>query len=64
MEDEEALQTSALISQFTDAIENNVNNLLAYGVVTTGVVVGSILLASDQLLWVEQLSVCAGSNLI
>eukprot|EP00882_Tetradesmus_deserticola_P017904 GHRQ01019207.1.p1 GENE.GHRQ01019207.1~~GHRQ01019207.1.p1 ORF type:complete len:185 (+),score=11.07 GHRQ01019207.1:953-1507(+) len=34
------------------------------GVMATGKVVGSVLLAGDQLLWVEQLPVGAGANLI
>jgi len=37
---------------------------LTNGVVAAGVVVGSILLASDQLLRVEELSVGAGAHLI
>ena len=57
MEDEESLETSALISQFPDSVQAKVNNLLADGVVTTSVVVGSILLSSDELFGVEELSV-------
>eukprot|EP00916_Digyalum_oweni_P009708 GHVL01016352.1.p1 GENE.GHVL01016352.1~~GHVL01016352.1.p1 ORF type:complete len:468 (-),score=45.07 GHVL01016352.1:77-1480(-) len=64
VEDEEALQTGALVSQLADSVENQVNDLLADGVVATGVVVGSILLAGDQLLGVEQLTVGAGADLI
>lgn len=61
---QEALQTCALVSQFANAVKNQVDNLLANGVVATSVVVGSIFFAGDQLLWVEQLSVCASTNLI
>jgi hypothetical protein len=50
MEDEETLETSALVSQLSDAVQNQINNLFADGVVATGVVVGSIFLSSDQLL--------------
>merc|ERR1711976_406661 len=64
VEDEEALQTSALISQLADPVQDKIHNLLANGVVTTGIVVGSILLASDQLLRVEQLAVGASADLI
>ena len=64
VEDEESLKTSALISQLPDSVKDEVNNFLANSVVTTGVVVGSILLTSDELLWVEQLSVGASSDLI
>ena len=49
MEDEETLETSARFSQLPDPVKNQVNDLLANGVVTPGVVVGGVLLASDQL---------------
>ena len=45
-------------------VQHQVNDLLANSVVTTGVVVGGILLARDQLLWVEQLAVRASAYLI
>jgi hypothetical protein len=64
VEDEEALETSAVVSQLANTVEGEVNNFLANGVVTTGVVVGSILLAGDQLFGVEQLAVSASADLI
>ena len=64
MEDEESLETCALICQLSDSVQDQVHNLLAHSVVTSGIIVGSILLASHQLLRVEQLSVGAGSDLI
>ena len=64
VEDEESLETSALIGELSDSVEAEVNNLLTDGVVTTGEVVGGILLTGDKLLWVEELSVGAGSDLI
>ena len=64
MEDEEALETSALIRQFPDAVKDQIDDLLTDGVVTTGVVVGGILLTGDQLLGVEQLAVGASTDLI
>ena len=64
VEDEEALETSALIGELSDSVEAEVNNLLTDGVVTTGEVVGGIFLSGDELLWVEELSVGAGSDLI
>ena len=39
------------------AVESEVNNLLANGVVAAGVVVSCVLLAGDQLLWVIKLTV-------
>ena len=64
VEDEESLQTSTLISQLPDPVEHEVDDLLANGVVATGVVVGSILLAGDQLLGVEELTVGTSPDLI
>jgi len=64
VEDEEPLQTGALVSQLADAVKHQVDDLLADGVVSTCVVVGSIFLAGDQLLWVEQLTVGASTDLI
>ena len=64
VEDEEALETSALIGELTDSVEAEVDDLLTNGVVTTGEVVGGVLLAGDELLWVEELSVGASADLI
>jgi hypothetical protein len=64
VEDEEALETGALVSQLTDAVEYQVDDFLADGVVTTSVVIGSILLASDQLLRMEELTVSSSTDLI
>ena len=64
VEDEESLETSALIGELSDSVEAEINNFLTDGVVTTGEVVGGILLTGDKLLWVEELSVGAGSDLI
>ena len=64
LEDEEALETSALIGELSDSVEAEVNDLLTDGVVTTGEIVGGILLTRDELLRVEKLSVGAGSDFI
>ena len=64
VEDEETLETSALIGEFSDSVQDQVDDLLTDGVVTTGVVVGGILLTSDQLFWVEELTVGASADLI
>ena len=56
--------TSALIGELSDSVEAEINNLLTNGVVTSGEVVGGILLSGDELLWVEELSVGSGSDLI
>jgi len=64
VEDKEALETSAVVSKLTDTVEAEVDNLLTNGVVTTGEVVGGVLLTGDELLGVEQLTVGTGTNLI
>ena len=64
MEDEESLEPGALICQLPDPVQHQVHNLLPDGVVTPGVVVGSVLLAGDELLGVEELAVGPSSDLI
>jgi hypothetical protein len=64
MEDQETLKTGTVVSQLTGSVKDQVNNLLTDGVMTTGVVIGSILLSRDQLLGVVQLSVGSGTDLI
>jgi len=64
VEDEETLETSAVVSQLSDAVQAEVDNFLTDGVVTTGKVVGGIFLSGDQLFGVEQLSVGTGADLI
>ncbi|KAA8579442.1 hypothetical protein FQN60_006535 [Etheostoma spectabile] len=54
VEDEEPLESCAL---FANPVKNQVDDLLADGVVTAGVVVGCVFLSRDQLLWVEELAV-------
>ena len=62
MENKETLKSGAVVRQFSDSIQNIINDLLSNGVVTTGVVVGRILLASDQLLGVVEALVGALTN--
>ena len=64
VEDQESLQTTALVRKFANAVQNDINNLLSDGVVTTSIVVGGILFSGDQLLWVEQLTVGASAYFV
>jgi hypothetical protein len=64
VEDEETLETGAVVSQFADSVEDEIDHFLANGVVTSSVVAGSIFFARNELLRVEQLSVSAGTNFI
>jgi len=58
------LETGTVVSQLADAVKGEVNNLLTDGVVTTGVVVGSVFLTGDQLFGVEQLAVSTGADFV
>ena len=64
VEDEETLETSALIGELSDSVEAEIDDLLTNGVVSSGEVVGGIFLSGDELLGVEKLSVGSGSDLI
>ena len=64
VEDEETLEAGALVGQLPNPVQHQVDDLLADGVVAPGVVVGGVLFASHQLLWVEQLPVCSSPDLV
>ncbi len=53
-----------LTNNATDSVQGAINHLLANGVVTTGIVVGSILLAADKKLGVEELTVATSPDLV
>jgi len=59
VEDEETLKAGTLVSKLSDMVKNNINDLLSNSVMATGIVVGSILLASDQLFRMEKLTIGA-----
>ena len=64
VEDEETLEAGAVVGELADAVEDVVDELLAYGVVSAGVVVGGVLLAADYLLGVVELPVGPGPYLV
>jgi len=64
VENEETLESSALISKFSDSVKAEVNDFFTDGVMTSSEVVSSILLSWDELLGMEQLSVSSSSDLI
>lgn len=64
VEDQEALEAGAGVGDAADLVEDAIDELLSNGVVATGIVVGSVLLAGDHVLGVEQASVWAGADLI
>jgi hypothetical protein len=64
VEDEEALESSALVGELADSVEAEIDDLTSNGVMSTGEVVSGIFLSGDELLGVEQLSVSSGADLI
>ena len=64
VEDEETLETSALIGELSDSIEAEIDDFFTNGVMSSGEVVGGIFFTGDELLWMEELSVGSGSDLI
>ena len=64
VEQEETLESRALISQLTNTVQNQIDNLFANGVVSSSIVVSSIFLSSDQLFGVKQLTVSSSSYFI
>ena len=61
MENQETLKICIL---FPNSVQDKVSDLLANGVVTAGMIIGSIFLACDELLRVEELAVGASANCI
>ena len=64
MEDKESLKSGTVVGKLSDAVQDGVNNLLSNGVVTTGVVVGGILLSRDDLLRVVKLGVGSSADFV
>ena len=58
------METSALIGKLSDSIEAEIDDFLTNGVMSSGEVVGGIFFTGDELLWMEELSVGSGSDLI
>jgi hypothetical protein len=64
VENEETLQSRAVVGHAADLVQDLVNELLSDSVVTTSIVVRRILLAGNHVLGVEEGAVCAGADLI
>jgi len=58
------LETSTLVSKFSDSVEAEVNNFFTNGVMSSGEVVSSIFFTRNELFWVEELSVSTSSNFV
>ena len=63
MEDQKSLETSAVVGKFPNSVQDEIHDLLAHGVVSSGVVVGGVFLSAHHLLGVEQLFVCSSPHL-
>merc|ERR1719225_635407 len=64
MEEKESLKSSTGVSELPNPVENQVDNLLSDGVVSSSVVVSGVLLSVDELLGMVQLTVGSASGLI
>ena len=64
MEHQEPLQGVTLVGQLADLVEGLVEKLFPDSVVTSGVVVGGILLPGDHLRGVEEFAVFSGADLV
>jgi hypothetical protein len=64
VEDKETLETSAVIGHTADLVKDLIDQLLTNSVVTTRVIVGCILLASDHLFGVEEGAIGAGADFV
>lgn len=53
-----------LAHQFTDSVQDRVDDLFADGVVPTGIIIGCVLLSWDQLFGVEELTVGPSAHLV
>ena len=63
MENEESLKTGTLVSQFSDAVQDEIDDFFTDGVMTSGVVVSGIFFTGNKLFRVEKLTVGTGSDL-
>jgi hypothetical protein len=64
VEDKETLKTSAVVCNSANLVEDLVDELFADGVVASSVVVGSILLAGNHVLGMEETTIGASADFI
>ena len=60
----EKAKRQVVAAQISDSVEAEIDDFLTNGVMSSGEVVGSIFFSGDELLWMEELSVGSGSDLI
>jgi hypothetical protein len=64
VKNQEALEASAVVGNTANFVQNLIDELLANSVMTAGVVIGCIFLASYQMLGVEETTVGASADFI
>lgn len=64
MENNESLEATTLVSQFSDSIQNFIDHFFAHCIMAAGIIVGCIFFSSYQLFWMVKLSVRSSSHLI
>jgi len=64
VENEESLETGAVVSELSDSVQTEIDDFFTNGVVTSGEVVGGVFLSGDELFGVEELSVGTGSDFV
>lgn len=64
VEDQEALQARTLIGDFTQFLQDGVDDFLADGVMTTCIIIRGVFLAGNQLFRVKELRIGSSTDLI
>jgi hypothetical protein len=64
MENEESLESGAIVTHLADLIHDSVNDILSNGVVTAGIVIGSIFLSGNDTLRVVKSAVVTSTDRI
>ena len=58
------MESGTAVGKLADTVQDGVDNLLANGVVTTGVVVGGVFLSRNDLVGVVKLGVLSGTDFV
>ena len=64
MEDEESLKATCIVSQLSDLVSSSVNHFFANSVVSPGIIICRIFLASQKEVWFKQISIISSLDLI
>lgn len=63
-EESQEVSYIALINSLSDRVQSSVKDFFTNGVVSSGIIIGGIFLASDQLVRVVELAISAFSNFV